>query len=302
VLRSEPDQATSFKSEWLRVHLKCPACAASDFDEALTCANCGWAPPVIEGTPNFITEDMAHDFRVVETDNVSDHAYSPSVIEILDKVAQGGGMALDCGAGSRSYMSENLVQTEIKAYPNVDILAVNQLLPFVDDCFDAVFSLDVLEHVTDPFAAARELARVLRPGGILFINLPFLQVEHGYPHHYFNATRMGLRQLFNGLLKPEVHGVPGGGHAATTMMTMIRVYRAGLPKALRAEFDKLPIGYFAEVPWVEFRDGPFGKITDEIMWKMASTTQAIFSKPGERILDIEPAQLATFARRPHVIG
>jgi len=38
---------------------------------------------------------MAEDFRVVETDNVSAHAYSPSVIEILDKVTEVGGMALD---------------------------------------------------------------------------------------------------------------------------------------------------------------------------------------------------------------
>jgi len=298
----QPHQPASFKPEWLRTHLKCPACAASAFDAALKSVVPLRPASISISLQNFITEDMAHDFRVVETDNVSAHAYSPSVIEILDKVVEAGGMALDCGAGSRSYVSDHLVQTEIKAYSNVDVLAVNQLLPFVDDSFDAVFSLDVLEHVTDPFAAARELARVLRPGGKLLVDYPFLQGVHGYPHHYFNATRMGLRQLFHGLLEPEVHGVPGGGHAATTMIHMIRVYRAGLPKPLRAEFDKLPIGYFADVGYGEFRDGPFGKISDEIMWKMASTTQAIFSKPGERILDIEPAQLATFAKRAHVVG
>lgn len=291
-----------FKLEWLLAHLLCPACGASDLDQDFTCRSCGSARQRVDGTPNFITQAMADGFRVVETDNVSDHPYSPSVIEILDKVAQAGGMALDCGAGSRNYTSEHLIQTEIKPYANVDLLAVNQSLPFIDNSFDAVFSLDVLEHVTDPFAGARELARVLRPGGLLFINLPFLQPEHGYPHHYFNATRMGLRQLFDGILHPEVHGVPGGGHAATTMMTMIRVYRSGLSKQLRAEFDKLTIGYFAEVPWVEFRDGPFGNITEDVMWRMASTTQAIFSKAGEPVLDIEPGKLATFAQRVHVLG
>lgn len=47
-------------------------------------------------------------------------------------------------------------------------------VPFPDGSFDAVVSLDVLYHreVADDLAAARELGRVLRPGGILLLNLP----------------------------------------------------------------------------------------------------------------------------------
>jgi SAM-dependent methyltransferase len=47
-------------------------------------------------------------------------------------------------------------------------------VPFHDCSFDAVVSLDVLYHraVADDLAAARELGRVLRPGGILLLNLP----------------------------------------------------------------------------------------------------------------------------------
>jgi hypothetical protein len=99
-----------------------------------------------------------------------------------------------------------------------------------------------------------------------------------------------------------VHGVPNGGHPATTMMAMVRVYRSGLSKALRAEFDQMTVADLAKIDWGEFRHGPLGNVSDEVAWKMASTTQAIFSKPGERLLGIEPAELATFAKRPHVIG
>jgi 2-polyprenyl-3-methyl-5-hydroxy-6-metoxy-1,4-benzoquinol methylase len=40
-------------------------------------------------------------------------------------------------------------------------------LPYPDSMFDAVLSKDILEHVRDPLAVAREARRVLHPGGTL---------------------------------------------------------------------------------------------------------------------------------------
>jgi hypothetical protein len=37
---------------------------------------------------------------------------------------------------------------------------------------------------------------MLKPGGKVFIDWPFLQPVHGFPSHYFNATREGLKSLF----------------------------------------------------------------------------------------------------------
>src|SRR5947208_349797 len=56
-----------------------------------------------------------------------------------------------------------------------------EALPFADARFDAVTALDVLEHVPDDHAAAREIARVLRPGGVLVASVPayrFLWSSH----------------------------------------------------------------------------------------------------------------------------
>jgi SAM-dependent methyltransferase len=48
-------------------------------------------------------------------------------------------------------------------------------LPFGDGSFDAVLALDVLEHLDDDRGAAREIARVLRPGGCAVVTVPAFQ-------------------------------------------------------------------------------------------------------------------------------
>ncbi len=45
-------------------------------------------------------------------------------------------------------------------------------LPFADAQFDGVMCLDVLEHIADDAGAAAEMARVLRPGGVLVLAVP----------------------------------------------------------------------------------------------------------------------------------
>lgn len=45
-------------------------------------------------------------------------------------------------------------------------------LPFRGASFDAVIASDVLEHIADDQAAAKEVARVLRPGGVFIFSVP----------------------------------------------------------------------------------------------------------------------------------
>lgn len=45
-------------------------------------------------------------------------------------------------------------------------------LPFADDTFDHIICSEVMEHIPDDAAAARELARVLKPGGTLAVTVP----------------------------------------------------------------------------------------------------------------------------------
>ncbi len=52
------------------------------------------------------------------------------------------------------------------------VLADGVALPFPGATFDAVFCIDVFEHIPDSIAAAREFNRLLRPGGFVFLSAP----------------------------------------------------------------------------------------------------------------------------------
>jgi len=79
---------------------------------------------------------------------------------------------------------------------------LNGQLPFADGAFDYVVCLEGLEHLENPHQAAREFARVLRPGGQVIVSVPnILNVEervknllYGYTSHFKPISRAHLQQ------------------------------------------------------------------------------------------------------------
>jgi SAM-dependent methyltransferase len=57
--------------------------------------------------------------------------------------------------------------------PGVDVRCDITALDFEDESFDVVVCSHVLEHVRDDRAALKELHRVLRPGGVAYIQVPY---------------------------------------------------------------------------------------------------------------------------------
>jgi len=76
-------------------------------------------------------------------------------------------------------------------------------LPFPDASFDAVSFTYLLRYVRDPAATLRELARVLRPGGVLASLDFFVPAAAGWRGAWWLYTRMGLPPAGLALGGPE---------------------------------------------------------------------------------------------------
>ena len=171
----------------------------------LECTRCGARYSHGDENYDFLPADLAASSGIVHTDNISSWGHDPIATQVIRNSSDG--LVLDAGSGFKSTVYDNVVNLEVVGYPSTDVLGVGEHLPFADGAFDAALSLNVLEHVRDPFRCATELARVVRPGGKVYASAPFLQPYHGYPHHYYNMTASGLENLFD----ERVHGRPAGG-------------------------------------------------------------------------------------------
>ncbi len=77
-------------------------------------------------------------------------------------------------------------------------LADTYSLPLDTGTFDIVITTKIiLEHVSEPLATISEFSRILKPGGELFLIVPFAMSIHQPPHDYFRFTEHGIRYLLN---------------------------------------------------------------------------------------------------------
>jgi len=146
------------------------------------------------------------------------------VHDLLARVApQARGRLLDVGCGDkpfehlfRPYVSEYIgieheatfrVTRASQAMRGPDLLYDGRRLPFEDQSFDTVLSVQVLEHTPHPAALLTEMSRVLKADGVLLLSAPFQFRLHEQPYDYYRYSPHGLRALCAaaGLEVSEVH-------------------------------------------------------------------------------------------------
>lgn len=101
-------------------------------------------------------------------------------------------------------------------------------LPFPDARFDCVTSLDVIYHrwVRDDAAAVREMARVLRPGGLLLLRVPALRLLWGAHDEAVHSRHRYRRGEVRRLLEGAGLTVERATYANTVLLPLVAARRA----------------------------------------------------------------------------
>ena len=210
--------------------LACPNCSMP-LEDLTHCHGCDRSFDQVEGTPRLIADKMRREFSFVFTSDRSvvpkaliekvltdpptlagetpyhmDAAHAhllsqlPKDIRVLE-VGCGGGQCrpwfTDRGA---QYVGSDLSKTRVhdwlQRFGGPDLLCDSHFLPFRDQSFDVVYCAAVTEHLACPQLAAREIFRVLKPGGYYLGNVSFLEPWHDAS--FFHMTPLGAVELLLG--------------------------------------------------------------------------------------------------------
>jgi len=113
------------------------------------------------------------------------------------------------------------------------VLANAEKLPVASGSADVVLALDLLEHIEDDASAAREIERVLRPGGIAIITvpaLPGLWSEHDEALDHLRRYRAGRLKRILGEAGFEIEKLSPVITALLLPIAGLRLVQRVLPK------------------------------------------------------------------------
>jgi SAM-dependent methyltransferase len=121
-------------------------------------------------------------------------------------IPRAGGPVLEVGAkdyGNTSSFRDVFAGDEyigIDLSPGKDVDRVLDLAAGTGDLAEAHFALaiccSVLEHVRRPWDMAANITRLVRPGGMVYIAVPWVWRYHAYPDDYFRFSWAGVAELF----------------------------------------------------------------------------------------------------------
>lgn len=143
-----------------------------------------------------------------------------------------GGKILDAGAGERSnkrfckhlqYLSQDFGQYDgsgnemgLQAgkwdYSGIDIVSDIASIPVLNESFDVVLCSEVFEHLPNPIAAIKELARITRGGGILLLTAPVCSLTHHAPFYFYNGFSRYFYEKFLNEAGFQIEELSFNGH------------------------------------------------------------------------------------------
>jgi SAM-dependent methyltransferase len=206
-----------------------------------------------------------------------------------------GGVVLDAGSGHQRYKpffhdclyiaQEHPEAGKInKGITEYDILCDVKSIPLRDESVDAVLSTSSFEHFEYPQEFVNEAYRVLKPGGSLWIHVPFVYHEHEVPYHFQHPTRFGLERHFRHAGFHEFWVKPVCSSTCTGIFALKYSINEDFKRikqgSMKLALAKLAIAFtnkYLHIIERIFDQGPFLDTTMPVGWISCATKKGILS-------------------------
>ena len=263
--------------------LVCPDCKAplrnGDSDLACSNADCSSLYPVINGVPILINERVST-FRLSEYFQTETKLYSrfrEKVRAIMPRITGNfaarrnfqklAGLLLEraerpsvlivggaeVGDGLAPLLDDprfEILETDVALGRRTKLVCDARFLPFPPSSFDAVIIQAVLEYVPDPVESVSEIYRVLRPDGLIYSEMPFIQDVHGGRYDFTRLTLLGHRRLYRNFA--EIASGSCAGPATALSWTLQQLFLSCARSRIVRDLVKL--GMSCSMFWLKYFD------------------------------------------------
>lgn len=173
--------------------------------------------------------------KMYQMDYLVLNALSQSLKKAIEKYEGSNLKILDVGCGTKPYFSffkgtKKYIGVNLTPNEDVDCITSAENLPFASESFDIVISTQMLEHVKDPAKVLKEIYRVLKKEGVVFLSTHGIWEKHGSPNDYWRWTDDGLKILFNDFQNIEVMGCGG---SILCLFQLLNLYISKLPNIFK---------------------------------------------------------------------
>lgn len=234
--------------------LLCPNCKSNHLtqkEEDLVCGQCQSAYPIVNSAPHLIHQELIKQYKKYQKElqspvnrlktfikrwpwlfrfltyaigSISYFGWSPKKAlkniyreeELRDKII------INIGSGIKRVHPE-VINLDIFPFENVDFVTDATKLPIKDDAVDMIITESTLEHIPDVDLAIKEICRVVKPGGYVYISIPFMMPFHASPNDYFRLTHEGIKHKF-AIFEQQRAGMNGG--PASALVTFLMYFLA----------------------------------------------------------------------------
>jgi SAM-dependent methyltransferase len=177
-------------------------------------------------------------------DEVRNAAPRPKVLVV------GGGIEGDGMSELLGHSDVVFVESDVYIGPRTNLLCDAQALPVANESVDGLICQAVLHCVPDPYLAVREMYRVLKPGGIIYIEVPFCQQLVEGSRDLTRFTHPGLRHLCR--MYSEISSGASSG-PATTLSCMYKHFLVSFAVGRRSRLALSAVAHLTAA-WLKYLD------------------------------------------------